>query len=250
MPISKTIDLNADLGEGCGDDAAMLGIVSSVNIACGAHAGDEQTMHETVRAATLNDVTIGAHVSYPDRANFGRQDMDLPPGTLAAEITRQIRVLDTIARETGARVRYVKAHGALYNRMVDDAEVADQVLSALRRVNPALGILTLAGSLAAQRAQATGIAVFTEAFADRAYTKTGRLLARSQAGAVITDPRQVAERAVDMAVTGRVRSVTGESLPVRAQSLCVHGDTPGAVMLARAVREALERAGARIAPFA
>ncbi|HEX5339561.1 MAG TPA: 5-oxoprolinase subunit PxpA [Gammaproteobacteria bacterium] len=250
MPDAGIIDLNADLGEGCGDDSAMLRIVSSANIACGAHAGDEISMRDTVQAAVLHGVTIGAHVSYPDREHFGRHDMDMPAAQLGREITRQIQALGSVAHECGTRVRYVKAHGALYNRMADDANLARVVIAAIGQCDTSMMLLTLPGSVAMQCAVEMGLRAVAEAFVDRAYTESGRLLPRNQAGAVLTDPETVAQRAVQMAVAGRVAGDTGKELVISARSLCVHGDTPGAVALAGAVRTALQNAGLRIAAFA
>ncbi len=249
MTAAAVMDLNCDLGEGCGNDAALLAIVSSANIACGAHAGDAITMRRTVQAAVRNNVSIGAHVSYPDREGFGRRDMSLPAETLTAEVRRQLAVLDTVTRAAGARLRYIKAHGALYHRTADDATVADAVIAAIRAFDASLALLTLPGSIAMERAQAQGLRVFGEAFADRAYTDTGRLAPRSRCGAVITDAAVVAQRAVDIAVTGKISSIEGRIISVHARSLCVHGDTPGAVTLARAVRAALENTGVAVGAF-
>ena len=187
MTAAAVMDLNCDLGEGGSDDAALLVIVSSANIACGAHAGDAITMQRTVQAAVRSDVSIGAHVSYPDREGFGRRDMSLPAETLTAEVRRQLTVLNAVTRAAGTRLHYVKAHGALYNRMADDAAVADAVIAAIRTFDVSLALLTLPGSLAMDRARAQGLRAFGEAFADRAYTDTGRLAPRSRCGAVITD---------------------------------------------------------------
>ncbi|MGH8402992.1 MAG: 5-oxoprolinase subunit PxpA [Gammaproteobacteria bacterium] len=243
------MDINSDLGEGCGEDVALLEIVSSANIACGAHAGDAHTMQHTVETAVRNGVSIGAHVSYPDREHFGRRDMEMSSPALTASILQQLRALDSIARAVGSRVRYLKAHGALYNRMADDAAVADAVIAAIMDFDVSLALLTLPDSLAMNRAQARGLHVVGEAFADRAYTPAARLVPRTQTGAVITDVARVAQRAVDIATTGSVASMEGSSVFINAQSLCVHGDTPGAVELARAVRKDLEQAGIIIRSF-
>ncbi len=249
MTAAAVMDLNCDLGEGGSDDAALLVIVSSANIACGAHAGDAITMQRTVQAAVRSDVSIGAHVSYPDREGFGRRDMSLPAETLTAEVRRQLTVLNAVTRAAGTQLHYVKAHGALYNRMADDAAVADAVIAAIRTFDVSLALLTLPGSLAMDRARAQGLRAFGEAFADRAYMDTGRLAPRSRCGAVITDAAVVAQRAVDIAVTGKITSIGGAVISIHARSLCVHGDTPGAVTLARAVRAALEHAGVAVAAF-
>jgi 5-oxoprolinase (ATP-hydrolysing) subunit A len=247
---SDAIDLNADLGEGCGDDVAMLQIVSSANIACGAHAGDAGTMQVTVQGAIQNGVSIGAHVSYPDREYFGRRDMEMPARQLTEEILRQLHALDTIVRTANARISYVKGHGALYNRIANDAGVADAVISALKQFDPDLMLLTLPDCMAMHQAARAGLQAVAEAFADRAYTGDGRLVPRNQAGAVIEDPETVSRRGVGIALQGRVRSIDGKEVSVAARSLCVHGDTRGAVILARALRAGLEQAGLRIAAFA
>ncbi|MGH8372463.1 MAG: LamB/YcsF family protein [Gammaproteobacteria bacterium] len=249
MTNTGVIDLNADLGEGCGDDAAMLQIVTSANIACGAHAGDAQTMRDTIQSALQNKVAIGAHISYPDREHFGRRNVEMPDAQLRAEILDQLRALDMIARECGTRVRYVKPHGALYNRMADDADVADLVIGAIRQFDPNLMLLTLPDCMAMRCAKHAGLRAVAEAFADRSYTATGRLLPRDRPGAVITDSATVSRRGVDIAVNGTVRSADGKNVSVVARSLCVHGDTPDAVKLARALRVALEQAGLQIAAF-
>ncbi|MGB9429779.1 MAG: 5-oxoprolinase subunit PxpA [Gammaproteobacteria bacterium] len=245
-----SIDLNSDLGEGCGTDAPLLEIVSSANIACGAHAGDAETMRHAVDGAVRNHVSIGAHVSYPDREHFGRRDMDMPSRALTASVSQQLRALDSIARAAGTQVSYVKPHGALYNRMADDADTADAVIDAITAFDAALALLTLPGSVAMQRAQIQGLNAVGEAFTDRAYTAAARLVPRAEVNAIINDVAIVARRAVDMATIGKVVSLDGKSVSIQARSLCVHGDTPGAVALARAVRVALEQAGVIIRPFA
>ena len=243
------VDLNADVGEECGDDAALIPLLTSANVACGGHAGDAAVMARTVGLCTRHGVRIGAHVSYPDREHFGRRDMQLPAAELTAELLRQIRALDTVARAAGARVTYLKAHGALYNRMADDPVVTDAVLGALKAFDPGLSLLTLPGSVAMKRARAMGIEPVGEAFADRAYRDDGRLQPRGEPGAVITDAQQVAARGLRLAKQGRVESVTGKSIAIEVRSLCVHGDTPGAVELARALRAALQVAGVELRAF-
>ncbi|POM22681.1 LamB/YcsF family protein [Actinomadura rubteroloni] len=247
------IDINADLGEGfgrweLGDDAALLSIVTSANVACGFHAGDPLTLRRVCTGAVQHGVTIGAQVSYRDLAGFGRREMDVPPDELTAEILYQIAALDGIARTQGGRVAYVKPHGALYNRIARDPVQAAAVAAAVRAYDPALPLLTLPGS--AVFAAADDLTVVAEAFADRAYTPDGRLVSRREPGAVIHDPEAVVRRAVAMAVDGEVKAVDGTPVPVRARSICVHGDTPGAVGLARAVRDALVAAGVTPEPFA
>jgi UPF0271 protein len=249
------MDLNSDLGEGyghwtLGDDDALLEVVTSANVACGFHAGDPATIDRTVRRAVERGVTIGAQVSYPDLVGFGRRDMDVPPDDLTADVLYQLGALEAFAKAAGSRVRYVKPHGALYNRIAGDPVQAAAVVEAIRRYDPALPLLTLPGSVAMQAAGAAGIAAVGEGFADRAYTAEGRLQSRREPGAVLRDPDQVAARALRMATEGRVETVGGGEVAVEIRSLCVHGDTPGAVAMAKAVRAALDRAGVRLEAFA
>ena len=249
------MDLNSDLGEGygrwtLGDDAALLEIVTSANVACGFHAGDPATIDRTVRTAVERGVAVGAQVSYPDLVGFGRREIDVPPGDLTADVLYQLGALEAFARAAGSRVRYVKAHGALYNRIVRDPVQAAAVAEAIRRYDPALPLLTLPGSAAAAAAAEAGIEAVGEGFADRAYTGDGRLVSRREPGAVLDDPGRVAARAARMATEGRVGTVDGGEVAVEVRSLCVHGDTPGAVELARAVRAALEEAGVVLEAFA
>jgi len=249
------LDLNSDLGEGygrwaLGDDTALLEVVTSANVACGFHAGDPATIDRTVRAAVERGVSVGAQVSYPDLAGFGRREMDVAPADLTADVLYQLGALEAFARAAGSRVRYVKPHGALYNRIARDPVQAAAVVEAVRRYDPALPLLTLPGSAAMDAARDAGVPAVAEGFADRAYTADGRLVSRRDPGAVLHDPDQVAARALVMATEHRVEAVDGTQVAVEVRSLCVHGDTPGAVDLARQVRAALERAGVTLEPFA
>ena len=249
------MDLNSDLGEGygrwaLGDDAALLEVVTSANVACGFHAGDPATIDRTVRTAAERGVAVGAQVSYPDLVGFGRREIDVPPEDLTADVLYQIGALEAFARTAGSRVRYVKPHGALYNRIVRDPVQAAAVVEAIRRYDPALPLLTLPGSAAMRAAEEAGIPAVAEGFADRAYTGEGRLVSRREPGAVLHDPERVAARAVVMATEGRVETVDGGQVAVEVRSLCVHGDTPGAVELAKAVRAALDEAGLPLEAFA
>ena len=249
------MDLNSDLGEGygrwaLGDDSALLEVVTSANVACGFHAGDPATIDRTVRAAVERGVSVGAQVSYPDLAGFGRREMDVAPADLTADVLYQLGALEAFARAAGSRVRYVKPHGALYNRIARDPVQAAAVVEAVRRYDPALPLLTLPGSAAMDAARDAGVPAVAEGFADRAYTADGRLVSRRDPGAVLHDPDQVAARALVMATEHRVEAVDGSQVAVEVRSLCVHGDTPGAVDLARQVRAALERAGVTLEPFA
>ncbi|WP_328559352.1 5-oxoprolinase subunit PxpA [Streptomyces coelicoflavus] len=249
------IDLNADLGEGFGrwrltDDAGLLSVVTSANVACGFHAGDPATMRRVCALAAERGVTIGAQVSYRDLAGFGRRSMDVPPAELTAEVAYQIGALEVFARAAGTRVAYVKPHGALYNRVVRDEEQAAAVVDGVLLAGGALPVLGLPGSRVLERADRAGLPVVPEAFADRAYTDEGTLVPRGQEGALVADPGAVVERAVGLARSGTVTARSGARVEVRARSLCVHGDTPGAVELARRVRERLEAAGVRVEAFA
>ncbi|MEV5243157.1 5-oxoprolinase subunit PxpA [Streptomyces cinnamoneus] len=249
------LDLNADLGEGFGrwhltDDDALLSAVTSANVACGFHAGDPSTMRWVCERAAERGVRIGAQVSYRDLAGFGRRAMDVPPDELADEITYQIGALRAFARAAGSDVTYVKPHGALYNRVVTDAEQAAAVVSGVLRAGGPLPVLGLPGSQLHEAAARAGLPVVAEAFADRAYTALGTLVPRRQPGAVVLDPEAVIARSVRLAREQAVTALTGEEVAVRARSLCVHGDTPGAALLARRVREALTAAGVRVEAFA
>jgi 5-oxoprolinase (ATP-hydrolysing) subunit A len=249
-----SIDLNADLGEGFGrwrltDDEQLLSVVTSANVACGFHAGDAATMRRVCELAAERGVRIGAQVSYRDLAGFGRRAMDVPSAELAAEVAYQIGALEVFARAAGSRVSYVKPHGALYNRVVHDEEQAAAVVDGVRLADPALPVLGLPGSRLLTLAGKAGLPPVTEAFADRAYTDQGTLVPRDRDGAVVTDPRAVVERSLDLARLGTVTALSGSRIEVRARSLCLHGDTPGAVDLARRVRERLESSGVRVEAF-
>ncbi len=246
-----SVDLNADVGEGAGadgDDDALLDVVTSASVACGVHAGDPDTMRRTLEAAARRGVVVGAHPSYPDREGFGRRAMDMAPARVAEEVLAQVRALDALARVSGTRVRYVKPHGALYLRMADDEACARAIAEACHHAGE-LFLVAPAGSRAVQVAASAGVRVATEAFADRAYDSQGRLVPRADPGAVLTDPEEVARRAVAIAVDHRVSAVDGTMISLVASSICVHGDTPGADVLARRVRAALEGAGVALLPF-
>ncbi len=249
-----SIDLNADLGEGFGrwrltDDEQLLTVVTSANVACGFHAGDPATMRRVCELAAARGVRIGAQVSYRDLAGFGRRAMDVPPDELAAEVAYQIGALEVFARAAGSRVSYVKPHGALYNRVVHDQEQAGAVVAGVLLAGGALPLLGLPGSRLLELAREANLPAVTEAFADRAYTDAGTLVPRGRDGAVLTDPEAVVERSLGLARTGSVISHSGAPIEVRARSLCLHGDTPGAVDLARRVRERLESSGVKVEAF-
>jgi UPF0271 protein len=249
------IDLNADLAESfgvwrLGDDEALLAVVTSANIACGFHAGDPLTIRRACAGAIARGVTIGAQVSYRDLAGFGRREMDVPPDELSAELLYQIAAVDGIARAEGGRVGYVKPHGALYHRCARDPVQAGALAAAVSAYDKRLPLLTLPGGETDLAAARAGLTVVAEGFADRGYRADGTLVPRGQPGAVITDPAAAAARAFSMATNHMVQSIDGQQIPAVFRSFCVHGDTPGAVALAGAVRDALERAGAKVAPFA
>ncbi|WP_344320753.1 5-oxoprolinase subunit PxpA [Streptomyces macrosporus] len=251
------IDLNADLGEGFGrwsltDDERLLSVVTSANVACGFHAGDPSTMRRVCELAAERGVRIGAQVSYRDLAGFGRRSMDVPRRELADEIAYQIGALEVFARAAGARVAYVKPHGALYNRTVHDAEQAAAVVEGtlLAGGERRLPVLGLPGSRLHEAAAAAGLPVVPEAFADRAYTARGTLVPRTEPGAVVEDPDEVVARSLSMAVERVVTAATGERVAVPARSLCLHGDTPGAAGLAERVRRELVAAGVALEAFA
>ncbi|MFK0040467.1 LamB/YcsF family protein [Paenarthrobacter sp. NPDC090517] len=249
------MDLNADLGESfgswtMGDDASMFRIVSSANVACGFHAGDPLTMLDSCRAAFELDVRVGAHVGYRDLAGFGRRSLDMTFDELFGDVLYQLGALDGMAHAVGASVDYVKPHGALYNRIVRDAEQAEAVVAAVHAYDPGLPVLGLPGSAWLTLAEESGHPVFREAFVDRAYLPDGTLVPRTQEGAVLHDPDAVVAQAVRLATRKEVLAIDGTVVPMEADSLCIHGDTPGAVNMAAAVREGLEQAGVQIEAFA
>jgi UPF0271 protein len=252
--VTATVDLNADLGEGfgvwrLGDDDALLEVVTSANVACGFHAGDPSTMRRVCTRAAQAGVAVGAQVSYRDLAGFGRRFVDADPAELADDVLYQVAALDGIARAAGTAVGYVKPHGALYNAAVHHEGHARAVVDAVAALDPTLPVLGLPGSALLRHAEAAGLTTVAEGFADRGYTPEGTLVPRRQPGALVEDAAQVAARAVRMAVEGVVEAVDGTRVDLVVASLCVHGDTPGAVELARSVRSALEDAGLRVAPF-
>lgn len=253
------IDLNSDLGESLGawrmgDDAAMLDIVSSANVACGFHAGDPAGILRTLRRAAEKGVAIGAHVAYRDLVGFGRRNMDVESADLVADVIYQIGALQGLAEAAGTTVRYVKPHGALYNTIADadgfGATHARAVIEAVGHYDPDLPVVGLAGSSFLDHAAAAGLEVVAEAFADRAYTAEGALVSRREPGSVLHDADEVAARMVTLATTGTLRAVDGSTVAVEARSICVHGDSPGAVAMAQAVRTALVEAQVGLGPFA
>ena len=252
---APVVDLNSDLGEGfgiwkLGDDEALLDIVTSANVACGFHAGDPNILRSVCEVAVNRGVAVGAQVSYRDLAGFGRRSIDVDAASLTNDVIYQIGALDGFARIAGSSVRYVKPHGALYNRTVYDDDQAAAVVAAVVAYEPELPLLGLPGSALLRHAEQAGLRTVTEAFADRGYTAEATLVPRSQPGALLDDPAAVAERMLQMLLTGRLRSVDGVDIRVSARSICVHGDSPGAVAMAVAVRKALAEAGVEIRSFA
>jgi UPF0271 protein len=249
------VDLNSDLGEGfgqwtLGDDDALLGVVTSANVACGFHAGDATIMRRVCAKAVESGVAIGAQVGYRDLPGFGRRFIDVEPEALTADVVYQLGALEGFARIAGDRVRYVKPHGALYNAIVHHEEQAAAVVAAVVTYDRTLPVLGLPGSAWLRLAAEAGLTVVHEAFADRAYTPEGTLVSRRLPGAVLHDPAEIARRCVAMAAGEPIRDVEGGELILQPGSICVHGDTPGAVEIARQVREALTTAGVPLAPFA
>lgn len=237
------VDLNADLGEGAPDDAELLALVSSANIACGWHAGDARLMQATVGAALARGVAIGAHPSYPDRENFGRSEMRLAPAEVRADLIYQIGALDALVRAAGGRLHHVKPHGALYNQAARDPVLADAVVAAVRAVDPGLALYGLAGSELLRAAERAGLRAVAEVFADRGYRADGSLVPRSQPGALVDDVDEAVARTLRMVREGVVQAVSGETVPLQAQTLCLHGDGPHALAFARAIHQALTDAG-------
>jgi len=250
-----SIDLNADLGEGFGiwrltEDEQLLDVVTSANVACGFHAGDPVTMRRVCDRAAERGVAIGAQVGYRDLVGFGRRRIDVAPEELAADVMYQLGALDGFARAAGARVRYVKPHGALYNTAADDPVQARAVASAVAAVDPSLPLLGLPNSVLQEAAAEAGLAFVAEGFADRAYTSTGRLVPRAEPGAVHTDQAAAVAQAVSIARYGKLTAHDGAPVDVPAASVCVHGDSYGAVVLAQRIRRTLEDAGIGLASFA
>jgi UPF0271 protein len=248
------VDLNSDVGESygiwrVGDDAAMLRVVSSANVACGFHAGDPATLRATCAAAATHGVTIGAQVSYPDLAGFGRRFMDIEAGDLRDAVLYQLGALDAFAQVAGREVDYVKPHGALYHATIDNVAQAEAVVAAAAEYDPSLAILGQPDSELLAAAERAGLEAVIEAYVDRTYQPDGRLVPCSEPGALITDPEEAAARAVRLAVDGEVVATDGELVTIRARSLAVRGDTPGAVAMATAVRRALEGEGVGLYAF-
>jgi 5-oxoprolinase (ATP-hydrolysing) subunit A len=237
------IDLNADLGEGCGSDEALLDLVSSANIACGWHAGGASAMRECVRWAVAKGVAIGAHPSFYDRENFGRKEMDLPAEEIYAGMLYQMGALAAIARVEGGKVVHVKPHGALYNQAAKSQAISEAIVTAVRDFDPALRVFGLAGSKLVSAAREVGLVAIEEVFADRGYRADGSLVPRSQPGALLDDEEEVLTRVLVMAKDRQVQAVSGEWVSINAQTVCLHGDGDHALAFAKRIRGALETSG-------
>lgn len=253
-PRATPIDLNSDVGESfgrwtLGDDEAVLASVSSANVACGFHAGDPTTLRRTCELAVAADVVVGAQVGYRDLAGFGRRFLDVAPRELADDVLYQLGALEALCRVSGTRVRYLKPHGALYNTIVHHEAQAQAVVDAVADYDVELPVLGLPGSVFLAAAEAKGLRTVTEAFADRGYTPGATLVPRSEPGALLHDPDEVAARVLRLVTDGVITAVDGSEVAVRADSVCLHGDSPGAVEMARAVRSALDAEGIVVAPF-
>lgn len=245
-----TIDLNADLGEGAPSDEALLHVVSSANIACGGHAGDDETMARTVQMAIVNGVAVGAHPGYPDRDGFGRESGFMHGDALYESLTGQVKRLADIAAQQGARLSHVKPHGALYNDAVRDAELADVIARVAAETPGAPAFMGMAGTELQAAAVRHGLPFIAEAFIDRAYEADGTLVSRKEPGAVHEDLNVATTQAARLAIDGQVTARNGEEISVRADTLCIHGDTAGAAEKARAVRDVLESRGVEIRAYA
>lgn len=248
------VDLNSDLGEGygaytCGDDAAILDIVTSANVACGLHAGDPEIMATTFALAKARGVAVGAHPGFPDLWGFGRRRIPFSGGEIERLVAYQVGAAQALAAYAGHRLTYVKTHGALGNLAAEDQSVADAVARAVKAVDPGLGLLAIALSAQVRAGEAAGLEVHQEIFADRGYTDAGLLIPRSEPGAFVTDPTEAADRILRMVQDGIILTASGRALPTPIRSICVHGDTAHAVATARAVRDRLEGAGVTLAPF-
>ena len=248
------IDLNSDLGEGfgpwvMGDDAAMLGLVTSANIACGGHASDPETMFQTLRLAAANGVIVGAHPGYNDPTGFGRRVIPMAPAEVGRMVAAQIGSLQALAAMAGTRVAYVKPHGALGNLAGDDRAVADAIALAVKAISPDLAILAISGTELEHAARAAGVVVYSEIFADRGYLPNGRLVPRAKPGAMLHDPDATVARLLGFLESGLMPVVRYDPVPLVAHSICVHGDSPGAVEMARQIRARLGAAGVTIAAF-
>ena len=246
MKMNERIDLNCDLGEGGPNDAALLGCVTSANIACGVHAGSAEIMRRTMELAAAAGVGIGAHPGLADPAGMGRREVSLAAEDASDLVFAQVALMKIVAQETGLKLRHVKPHGALYNQAARDPALAQAVANAVRAVNPKLILFALAGSCQVEAALAAGLRVAREAFADRRYRADGTLVPRNQPGAVIEDPAQAAAQALRLVTEHKLTTIDGAELTIHADTLCVHGDSPNALKTLRAIRESLMKESVEI----
>ena len=252
--MSRSIDLNSDLGESfgpwqMGDDANMLSIVTSANIACGGHASDPETMFQTLTMAKQNNVVVGAHPGYNDREGFGRRVIPMAPDEIGRMVAAQIGALSAMASLAGTSVRYVKPHGALGNLAARDMDVAQAITDSTAQVDPSLAILAISGNKLEDAGRNAGLTVYSEIFADRGYLSSGQLVPRGQDGAMIHDAGEAAERLLTFLETGLMPVIDGDPISLDAHSICVHGDSPTAVAMAREVRQQLVESGVKVEPF-
>jgi len=244
----RTIDLNCDMGEGCGNDAVLLEYVSSANIACGFHAGDKDTMRRTAELALAKGAAIGAHPSFPDRENFGRTNMNLSADEVVDIVSEQITATKSVCQELGAILNHVKPHGALYNMAAKDASLAEAIARAVKNLDADLIVYGLSSSHLITEAQKLGLKTASEVFADRTYTAEGTLTPRSQANALIKDADESINQVVQMINKGVVTATNGDDVAINAETVCIHGDGPHAVEFARAIRTRLEQEGIKVCP--
>ena len=252
--MARSIDLNSDLGEGfgpweMGDDAAMLSVVTSANVACGAHASDPETMFKTLEIAKENGVIVGAHPGYNDREGFGRRIIPMEPVEIGRMVAAQIGALNAMAALTGTKVHYVKPHGALGNLAARDPDVAAEIARVVAKIDPGLAILAISGNELEHAARAANLRVYSEIFADRGYLSSGQLVPRGQDGAMIHDANEAADRLLSFLDTGLMPIIDGEPIPLEAHSICVHGDSSTAVAMAKEVRQRLLEAGISVEAF-
>ena len=237
------IDLNCDMGEGAGNDAIIMPYITSANIACGFHAGDEHTMRQTIRSAKAYKVAIGAHPSYPDREYFGRQEMNLSDSEIYTLINQQLSILDAIAKEEDVVLNHVKPHGALYNQAAKDVRLATVIAKAVNDFDPRLKLVGLSGSCLVNAAAAVGLHSISEVFADRTYTDNGHLTPRTEANAMITTEEESIQQVLQMVLKGTVTSTLGKTIAIRAETICLHGDGPHAAAFAERIYAVLQEKG-------
>lgn len=244
----KSVDLNCDLGEGCGNDAALMPLISSANVACGYHAGDEDTMRRTVELALEHGVAIGAHPGYDDRENFGRTSLELSPAEVEKIVSDQILKLKKVCGEFGARLRHVKPHGALYNQAAKDTELAGAIAEAVRRIDGDLVLFGLSGSEMISEASRKGLRTASEVFADRTYQPDGTLTPRTEQNALIEDDQESIEQVLQMVMEQQVTAINGDLVDLVTETICIHGDAERAVEFAARIRRNLEFRGISIRP--